>query len=198
MDDLDRLFQRLVEVLHERGPEKLSQPIQVAELYQELVPYRTNRTALRVETHEDYEMALLRLLAGERDYARVEPPEVQEALRRELGNPYTRTGAFREFAAAQVYLDPRSVAAVLAREAAYAPPPAPRPASPAASAAIPAAASAEASCPYCGAELPTGREVYYCPFCGGNVRGVQCPECATELEIGWSYCITCGRKMARD
>ena len=53
-------------------------------------------------------------------------------------------------------------------------------------------------CPYCGAELPDGRTIFYCPFCGGNVRGVTCPDCRTELEVGWGFCITCGRKIGKD
>jgi len=48
-----------------------------------LVPYRSNRSALKVATHQDYEMAVLRLLSGERGYVSLDPAEVQEALRRE-------------------------------------------------------------------------------------------------------------------
>jgi predicted RNA-binding Zn-ribbon protein involved in translation (DUF1610 family) len=54
------------------------------------------------------------------------------------------------------------------------------------------------SCPYCDAELPKGRQLFYCPFCGGNLKGVRCPECRTELEVGWLYCVTCGRKMGAE
>jgi hypothetical protein len=126
MDDLDRLFHQLVRALAERGPDRLVEPIQIAELYQELVPYRLYRTALKLETHQDYEMALLRLLAGEGGYARVEPTDVQEALAREAQAALPDTGAFREFAAARVHLNPAAEQAVLVGSEAYAPP-APRP-----------------------------------------------------------------------
>ncbi len=202
LDDLDRLFHRVVQALAERGPERVQQPIQVAELYQELVPYRQHRAALKLDTHQDYEMAMLRLLAGERGYARVEPVEVQDAFVNEAHAAIPEAGVFREYAAARVYLNPTAAKTVLAGAEAYAPRAA-APAPPAPSATPPpgggagGAEGAEAAvepCPYCGAELPEGREVFYCPFCGGNVKGVRCPDCKTELEVGWLYCITCGRK----
>ncbi|MSR07229.1 MAG: hypothetical protein EXR93_09220 [Gemmatimonadetes bacterium] len=64
-DDVQRLFDRLVEVLAGRAPHLLDAPIPVSDLYETLVPYRTHRTSLGFDSHQDYEMALLRLLAGE-------------------------------------------------------------------------------------------------------------------------------------
>jgi hypothetical protein len=34
----------------------------------------------------------------------------------------------------------------------------------------------------------------FCPHCGQNLTVVQCPACSAELEIGWKFCPTCGRK----
>lgn len=210
MDQLDRLFDQVVRALAGRGPERVREPVQVAELYQELVPYRQHRAALRLDTHQDYEMAILRLLAGERGYARVEPAEAQEALVTEAQAPYPDTGVVRQFAAASVHLNPAAAEAILAGDEAYAPPAAHPPPSPsipfhrpgtgAAGGGAPAEAAdgsgaVDESCPYCDAELPKGRQLFYCPFCGGNLKGVRCPECRTELEVGWLYCVTCGRKM---
>ncbi|MBI2536108.1 MAG: zinc ribbon domain-containing protein [Gemmatimonadetes bacterium] len=190
MDELDRLFHHVVRAVAALGTDRVREPIPITELYQELVPYRQNRSALRFDTQQDYEAAMLRLLAGERGYARVEPAEAQQALAAEAGAAYPETGVFREFAAARVYLSP--------------PPPTTTPAGGAAEAAGAAGAAAEESgameesCPYCDAELPKGRQLFYCPFCGGNLKGVRCPECRTELEVGWLYCVTCGRKMGGD
>lgn len=50
-------------------------------------------------------------------------------------------------------------------------------------------------CRYCGQPLPEGRAVTYCPSCGQNVTVRHCPACSTELEIGWRFCITCGRQV---
>jgi hypothetical protein len=203
------VFHRLVQVLAERGPEGVSQPIQVAEIYQELVPYRQHRPALKLDTHQDYEMALLRLVAGERGYARVEPEEAQQAFVMELQAALPDASVIHEFAAARVVLDQDAARKVLAGAEAYAP----QTLHPAASSPVTlghpgkggAAGAGEAeeaepmeppgdACPYCDAELPKGRVLFYCPFCGGNLKGVKCPGCGTELEVGWLYCITCGRK----
>ncbi len=215
MDELDRLFRQVVRALAAKGAAQLAQPVQVADLYQDLVPYRLYRGALRFDTYQDYEMALLRLLSGERGYARLEPTAAQEALALESEATYPDPGVIREFAAARVHVDSAAANTVLASDDAYAPealhppqaPPqagkgkreAPSPASPSHSP-LPASRSDGVGepCPYCDAELPAGREAFYCPFCGGNVRGVTCPDCRTELEVGWSYCITCGRKMGKD
>jgi hypothetical protein len=214
LDDLDRLFQRLVQVLAERGPERVAQPIQVAELYQDLVPYRQHRAALKLETHQDYEMALLRLVAGERGYARVEPEEAQQAFVMEVQAALPDAGVIHEFAAARVLLNAAEARKVLAGGEAYAPETLHPPTTPTAPAGradravetggagrAEGAADAEPmealgdACPFCDAELPKGRVLFYCPFCGGNLKGVKCPGCGTELEVGWLYCITCGRKM---
>src|SRR2546430_13321985 len=82
-DALDRLFERLVRVLADEAPGRLAGPFPAAEVYERLVPYRSNRSALKVATHQDYEMAVLRLLSGERGYVALDPAEVQEALRRD-------------------------------------------------------------------------------------------------------------------
>jgi hypothetical protein len=205
MDDLDRLFHHVVRALTGRSPDRVRQPVQVAELYQDLVPYRQYRTALRFDTHQDYEMAILRLLSGERGYATVEPAEAQEALATEAQAAFPEPGIVRQFAAASLRLHTDAVRKVLAGEEAYAPPAFPPPAradeahEPAEGPDLPEGAEViggmEDTCPYCEAELPRGRQLFYCPFCGGNVKGVKCPECQTQLEIGWLYCSTCGRKM---
>lgn len=205
LDELDRVFHRLVQVLAERGPERVTQPIQVAEIYQDLVPYRQLRPVLKLDTHQDYEMALLRLVAGERGYARVEPEEAQQAFVMEVQAPLPDAGVIHEFAAARVHLNAAAARKVLAGAEAYAPQTLhPPPAASVASHGPEGGGQEEASpgeeggadeCPYCDAELPKGRVLFYCPFCGGNLKGVKCPGCGTELEVGWLYCITCGRKM---
>src|SRR3989442_14355463 len=72
-DDLDRLFERLVTVLADDAPGRLAVPFPAAEVYERLVPYRSNRSILKGATHQDYEMAVLRLLAGGGGYASVAP-----------------------------------------------------------------------------------------------------------------------------
>jgi Double zinc ribbon len=244
MDELDRLFARIVSNLAALDPSRVHGPIAVSDLYQQLVPYRTHRTSLAVDTHEDYEMVLLRLLAGERGYAFVEPEEARTALAAEAASINPDTGLYHHYDHATVTFDPAHVHAALggdateaagtapepeafAAQAARGPAPAPdwfpvmddaagdepeRGADPSSAgpgaglpfaleedeSAEPAAAarrSTSAPCSFCGGALPVGRAVMFCPHCGQNVGVVHCPSCGTELDLGWRFCITCGRQM---
>jgi hypothetical protein len=103
MDELDRMFRRLVQNIRNGYPEYLSRPFEVAEVYQSLIPYRHNRRELEIDTNQDYEVALCRLLAGERGYLSGDE-SMQESIRRELGSPNPNTAIFREFAASRVTL----------------------------------------------------------------------------------------------
>src|SRR5438094_5060184 len=70
-------------------------------------------------------MAVLRLLAGERGYASLEPTEVREALEREAGEKNPDTGLFRQFPDALLSLNRLAAERFLRRDRAYAPPPPP-------------------------------------------------------------------------
>ena len=105
MDPLDRLYWRLVESLRRERP-GTSWELTVAEIYQQLVPYRTTRVDLGFAELPEYEHALLRLLAGERDYVSLEIPEVQEELQRELRAPNPILGLYRDYAAVVARLNP--------------------------------------------------------------------------------------------
>jgi len=231
-DPLDLLFHRLVENLAALDPDALHRPFPVADIADRLVPYRTHRKVLGVDTGEDYEMTVLRLLAGEGGYLDVYPAEVREAFVAEAaaGNP--DTGIFRRFPEATALLAPERVAEVRGGDApipvaAEAEPvftpehepvdgPAPADDTPGddvpadeplpfmladegEEGAPPAARAREidrsAPCSYCGGPLPVGRTVLFCPHCGQNVGVVHCPTCGSELDVGWTFCITCGQKV---
>ena len=108
MDDLDRMLRRLVQRIRAEYPEYMNRPFEVSELYQNIVPYRHHRRELGIETNQDYETALLRLLAGERGYL-MGDASMQDAVKRELSSPNPNTALFREFAAARVSLAPEAV-----------------------------------------------------------------------------------------
>jgi len=193
MDDLDRLVRLLVQNVRNSHPQYLSQPVEVSELYQTLIPYRHNRTELEIETNQDYEAALCQLLSGERGYATGDAA-MQDAMRKELSSPNPNTAVFRDYAAARVTLTSEAV-----RHFADSPTSLQRGApssTPRASSAATTATSAAGACRYCGGTLPDGRRVLFCPSCGQNLMVQRCPACGTELEIHWKYCITCGRGVA--
>jgi hypothetical protein len=197
MDDLDRLFQRLVHNIRFRSPEYLTVPFTVQELYETLVPYRHHRRELGIETNQDYETAVARLLSGERGYVHTDPA-LQDKLKKELASVSPDPGVFRDDASTRVSLDSAAIEkfGVAAGSAAAVSAAATK--TPAESnAAIPSLRSVEVpvGCRFCGGTLPEGRRVTYCPHCGMNLATQRCEGCGTELEQGWRYCVNCGKKV---
>ncbi len=260
MDDLDRLFRRVVHNVRGAYPELVTQSFEVSQLYQQVVPYRLNRRELGVETVEDYELALMQLLSGARGYLSGDA-DMQRALQDELESLNPDLSAYRVYAASRIALaadavrslDQQPVAHVAATAGAgsagvaessavasraterirtsgtttpaspgmrgdaaphHQPPAAmsPKRATPAASPTSPSKASeaeggggggggggdahAATACRYCGGSLPNGKSIVFCPYCGHDLTVQHCPACNTELEIGWRFCITCGRQVS--
>src|SRR2546426_4811821 len=180
MDELDRLFGLLVAALARET--RVAVPFPASDVYERLVPYRSNRSRLNVATHQDYEMAVLRLLAGERNYVQLEPETVREAMQREIATINPDPAYFRSFPDAQVMVNGRAAERVLLADRAYAPPssaddddeelvdttgenPVPMPFAPptAFRASVVKAKDGLASnqCEYCGGVLPTNREARF-------------------------------------
>lgn len=212
MDELDRLFSLLVAALARDA--RVAVPFAASEVYERLVPYRSNRSHLNVATHQDYEMAVLRLLAGERSYVQLEPDAVREAMQREIATINPDPAYFRSFPDAQVMINGRAAERVLLADRAYAPPrveqeeeelvdttgenPVPLPFVPPSAFRAPAIKSkdplAANQCEYCGGVLPAKRDARFCPHCGQPQEGeLKCPGCNAELDVGWAYCLSCGR-----
>jgi hypothetical protein len=101
----------LLQEISESRPEYLTKPFTVAEIYQNLVPYRSHRDLIGVEMNGDYEDILLRLLAGEGDYLLLDSEVARREIREELESNNPNTGLFRDFAAADVRLNPDRVPA---------------------------------------------------------------------------------------
>jgi hypothetical protein len=108
MDNLDRMFRHLVRTVRSRFPQYLSQPFDVSELHQTILPYRLNRRELALESNEDYEITLTELLSGARDYLIVDDP-MREALRAELASVNPDPSAFKQFASARVAISPSAL-----------------------------------------------------------------------------------------
>ncbi|MDH5643964.1 MAG: zinc ribbon domain-containing protein [Gemmatimonadota bacterium] len=122
MDEVELFFRQLVSVLSESSPERLNAPIQISEIYQSVLPYRHYRSALGIDTMDDYDMVLLKLLAGEGGFVTIDPPEVQTTLQEESSSVNPNPGAFRDFAAANIYLNSGAVRTVTEAGDDYAPP----------------------------------------------------------------------------
>jgi hypothetical protein len=211
MDELDRLFGLLVAALARET--RVAVPFPASDVYERLVPYRSNRSRLNVATHQDYEMAVLRLLAGERNYVQLEPETVREAMQREIATINPDPAYFRTFPDAHVMVNGRAAERVLLADRAYAPAtpdddeeelvdttgenPVPVPLVSASAFRAPARPKEGLSpnqCEYCGGVLPGNREARFCPHCGQPQEGeLKCPGCGSQVDVGWAYCLSCGR-----
>jgi hypothetical protein len=221
MDDLDRVFHRLVSNIRHRHSEYLTLPFTVQELYETLIPYRQHRRELGIETNQDYEIAVSRLLSGERDNLLADQA-MRDKLKSELQAGHGDPGAFREFAAAKVSLAPEALRRIRAltasgAEADDAPAPAPSQAAPPAaisktfpvSSPAPAApppppppapaAEATKSAPAAISSLMNTAVPEGCRFCGGTLPEgrsvVYCPHCGNNLSV--SRCPACGSELEK-
>jgi hypothetical protein len=105
-DPLERLHALLLAAVRRRGGEPQRAPVTVAEIYQDLVPYRSVRGALGLEMNADYEHTVLRLLSGEAGLARIEPAAAREQMQHELESPNPNVALYRKFAGCDVWLAP--------------------------------------------------------------------------------------------
>jgi NADH pyrophosphatase NudC (nudix superfamily) len=135
-------------------------------------------------------------------------------MQREIATINPDPAYFRSFPDAQVMVNGRAAERVLLAERAYAPAspdeeeeelsdttgenPVPLPFMPP-QAFRPVVAKAadrlaDHQCEYCGGVLPSNREARFCPHCGQPQEGqLKCPGCGAELDVGWAYCLSCGR-----
>ncbi|CAN5637886.1 hypothetical protein BH23GEM6_BH23GEM6_14400 [soil metagenome] len=203
MDVLERLHARLVQALASRGGDKLA-PFTIAELYQQLIPYRAVRGELKLLELAPYEHALLRLLAGERGYLTIAQQGVVEELRRELQQRNPILGIYRDYAEISVFLSDTStgsddaesflgdqfVAPPLVPPASFSPP------LPEAKPALITTADdpvpGKPSCTGCRQILPEVDGLRFCPSCGADQNAPACAGCGASVALGWSFCVLCG------
>ena len=101
---LDRFASALARIVHDERPDALSRPVTVAELYQDIAPYRRMRELAGIEMHADYEHALIRFLAGEGGFALLDPSEAADELGIEAESSDPDLSLYRKFAACDVRL----------------------------------------------------------------------------------------------
>src|SRR6476620_1341048 len=105
MDNLDRMYRHLVRTVRTKYPQYLTQPFDVGELHQTILPYRLYRRELGLETIEDYEITLSELLSGARDYLVVDQ-QMKDVLKQDLASVNPDPSAFKQFSSAMVSLAP--------------------------------------------------------------------------------------------
>ena len=221
MTELERFFRRLIANLAESDPARLHRPIPLEDIHETIVPYRTNRRALHLESSEDYELVLLRLCAGEGSLVRTEPEEARARFEDELRSPNPDLGILHRVESVLISLRSEPLARALAPATdphlSYAPP-----APPVAGLDLPSldepldetlddtgdldgfgetepeslAPPSSPQCLYCGDSLPADRPVRFCPHCGQRQAPPECPRCHGQVEPGWRHCVSCGAALA--
>lgn len=121
---LELLCRALVDAIRASDPSRLHQPHRLRDMQHRLAPYRAVRHDMALACSEDYEMLLLRLVAGERGYATVER-EAGEVFRKEVGGVNPDLGLLEVYGDIEVRLTDAAIAASLSEPvpgAAYRPP----------------------------------------------------------------------------
>ncbi len=225
MTDLERFFRRIVSNLAATDARRLREPVPLADIPVSIVPYRTNRRALQVDTSEEYEMVLLRLCAGEGGYVRTDPEQVRQKFEAEARSANPDLEVLHRFEDVTILLRPDRVDRALR--------PSQRRSTPADPLFTPTASlndteemveeemveeemvegeiieeeiaeeefapgeePAGSQCVYCGGALPD-RPVNFCPHCGQSQVATVCPSCHADVEPGWRHCVNCGVALGR-
>jgi hypothetical protein len=216
--ELERFFRRLVANLAGSDPARLHRPIPLDDILESIVPYRSNRRALLLESSEDYELVVLRLCAGEGGLVRTEPEEVRARFAEEAASTNPDLHVLHKFEHVLVSIRSEPLARALHPEPdpdlPYAPPLASAPLAgldlpaldplndldpiepDAAGASDEPLAADPPHCLYCGDGLPADRPVRFCPSCGQRQAPSECPRCHSEVEPGWRHCVSCGTALA--
>jgi hypothetical protein len=111
--DVERFFRRLVNQLAATDPSRLRRPVPLDDIYRDILPYRSHRRALQLDTSEEYELVLLRLCAGEGSLVLTEPEEARARFSQELRSPNPDLDVLRSFEDVQVTIRPEPLMAAL-------------------------------------------------------------------------------------
>ena len=220
MDDVETMYRHLVRTIRASYPKYLTQPFEVGELYQNILPYRLHRRELGVQTNQDYELALMELLSGAGGYLVVDG-KMRDVLGAERKAASPNTARIRDFASSHVALAPEALqqlsggsggqdTVTAARPSHSASAPAVRTLSPAATAPTPPRVSDAAAAPTATAAAGDGSRRAPkpfkvadagedCTYCKGPLPGGReisfCPHCGQDLTL--VHCPACGSELER-
>jgi len=187
--DLERFFERLVRNLAAKDQEAVGQPIAVADIKNRILPYRSNRRALGIESHEEYEELLVRLVSQEDSLVTTTPLDVADWCARQMASLTPDLSGIPGQAAATIVVNPDALKRIFGARSD--------------SLAVDAEGKAQSGsaigpeqCPHCESKLPTNRAVNFCPKCGRSVTLIPCDTCGADLDPGWRYCANCGSEVS--
>ena len=180
LDDLDRLAFRLERTITNRFPELRSTGFRLMDLEESLLPFRDARREMANGELAAWELAILRLVSGERGYVKADARLARHATLA-INSASPRLSLVKEWSSATLLLGGKR-----------APKAADSGASSSDKVSKPNVSSNAKCCRHCNGRLPADRGSF-CPHCGLDLNVRQCPACSAKLEIGWRYCTTCGR-----
>ena len=213
MDELDRMFRRLVHNARAGFPDLLTRSFEVSALYQTLIPYRLNRAELGIDSAEEYEITLMRLLSGTRGLLSGDP-DMQAALQAELESPNPDLSVFRAWGTASVSINAAAVRSLDSQSPAAvrhpSPPASTRQAEMAGRATLEVPASALAEAGALGvraggsttaapvATPPSSQPAPTAPAVATHAHGNGCRYCGGELPDGRDaqFCPHCGQNLS--
>lgn len=105
MSDLHRFARQLVESLDAHAPGALAGPLPLSEITGRFLPYRACRRLLGILNVEDYELLLVRLVAGEQGLATAVPPAAADRCRAELETGHPSPAVLAELEGVSLLLD---------------------------------------------------------------------------------------------
>lgn len=189
MTDLERFFERIVRNLAAKDLQTVREPIPVVDIKTRILPYRSNRRALGIESHEEYEELLVRLVSQEDSLVTTTPQEVADWCARQMSSLTPDLSGIPGQAATTITVNPEALTRIFGARA--------ESLSPAVEGAPQSGpAIAPEQCPHCDTKLPTNRAVNFCPACGRSVTLIPCDTCGSDLDPGWRYCANCGSEVS--
>jgi hypothetical protein len=214
MADVERMYRHLVRTVRAKYTPLLTQPFEVGELYQTILPYRLHRRELGLETNQDYETVLLELLSGAHGYLVVDD-KMRDDLATQMASSNPDLSVIRSFASAHIAFAPEALHRLDAETRASGAQGAVRGATPSrtpmngptrtgsgAMPAIPGPATAGLPNETHSRRTPPPVDVQsgeLCLFCKGHLpEGRQisfCPHCGQDLTI--VHCPACGGELER-
>jgi hypothetical protein len=197
MTEVERFFRRLVSTLAASNPTRLQGPLLLDDITGSILPYRTHRRALEIDTVEDYEAVLLRLCAGEGDLVWTEPEEARKRFVEESRSNNPDLTALYAFENVYVSFRPEPLLWALAPDprADYAPPAMPVEPSPAQPEPTPEVAEPEANHVDAGSDEPVLVLGATRPQSPPPLEDPDVDEVAEAIEPARPTCLYCGGSL---
>lgn len=197
----------------------------VAALLDRTFPYKVARRTLQIESAEDYEAMVLRLIAEEAGIVVTEPTDAAEMARTTLATRIPDLDVLRLLRSASITFTDDAITRLdgvrilpskpqESTTADAAPETEPEPtAEPlverervfpirrhtemadATRVATPQPPVGGAACWSCGAPPPPGRQMNFCVACGADQRAPTCGGCGAAVERSWKHCPDCGQVL---